>query len=688
MPPNKRILEQIEQSADFYGPQVYSLLSFYSNFQPQLDAVGQEFIPVSQTKQNPKLFVVGLIPPVANITGRLLDRSGTVGAIEGAPQDLEYTEGPSQSPSGDLGSTIVSVPGYQMAALGGSSDLPGVKPSDGGVCPNGTVVLAEKPGGVGGNLGYERPADAAGCNTSNSVQQLWKAYHDAYVSLYKTEPTPTEMEILVAHSLLEGGASAPGNNPGGIGNYMTANPPKLAGTGAVGTWGVTRNTKQPDGSFKEVTSYYNSYPDFATGARDFVKMAMTPRARTAAAAGDVIAYTTVLASNTYFGEPTKGYYEAIRQRLDRVYKDMASSFPGLGDPSQLPRKGPDSCAFKETMFEYRNRVKGDPEASKNRFTSTSVYDEKCELGGSNEPKTGPDWQGQGSANASASEAETAKTANTDLNKSDLGKKFQDAQKAEIIQTIKLIETMRNTPPLRLLVNPSSFKLSSEKITSDGNWTRNGPIVEHWGDAQDKLEASGKVAAFLAIDTQGEGSGLTRVARNYSASYHNLLSLWLLYRNNGNILTYGLDEKAGSTTRARLSMTGSVYIYYDNILYFGSFDNFNLTESDTAPFSMEYTYQFTVRASFVLDRPDEYDYGAKQFFQGSSTPLPTTQTALVPEEGGDVAIPEGASVEQQEAFIASLGNGVTAVDPAVARIAKKDPPDQLPTPTEAQRKGRK
>jgi len=177
--------------------------------------------------------------------------------------------------------------------------------------------------------------------------------------------------------------------------------------------------------------------------------------------------------------------------------------------------------------------------------------------------------------------------------------------------------MKATPPLQMLVNPQSFRLSSEKVIADGSWTRFGPIVEHWGDNQDKLEASGKVGAFYAAALDdGSGPGLTRTARQYSAAYQNLISLYLLYKNNAGI--YAPDgafgSKSSNEAKTLLSVLGSIYIYYDHSLYIGSFDSFTMNESDGAPFSLDYSFSFTVRAQFLLDTvPDpKFTYGVSNY----------------------------------------------------------------------------
>jgi hypothetical protein len=93
-----------------------------------------------------------------------------------------------------------------------------------------------------------------------------------------------------------------------------------------------------------------------------------------------------------------------------------------------------------------------------------------------------------------------------------------------------------------------------------------------------------------------------MARNFSKGYQNFLSLYLLYRNNAGLYLPDL----GVEKRLNLSVVGTVYIYYDNILYLGSFDSFNVTEDDTKPFTLDYTFEFTVRATFLLDNPpDQY-----------------------------------------------------------------------------------
>lgn len=285
-----------------------------------------------------------------------------------------------------------------------------------------------------------------------------------------------------------------------------------------------------------------------------------------------------------------------------------------------------------------------------------------------------DFATAGSKNAQAAAQSQAQTAGKKLNGStsldpDQGAAYTAAQSA----TIKAIQDaaflMENTPPLQLLINPESFSVSNQKIISDGNWGRNGSGtgIEHWGDAQDTISASGRVAGFFAQQSQGvNGSsgnspGLTRMARNFSMSYENLLSLYLIYRNNGALwIPDNVDARDAQTVKPNMIATvGSVYIYYDSTLYIGSFDSFQLTEDDTAPFTLSYSFEFTVRATYLLDRVGNEnpnpgtDYGAPGFFQPGPqaspvnvTPGPApTSTVSPPPGGANVPVPSGTQVSQ-------------------------------------------
>ena len=646
-PPSARTYEQIEELADFFPPELYDLLTFQrANWNSESDSLASQFIPLTdvprRSSRDAKLFIIGLLPPSANVTGRLLDRSATVANRSGLAQNVDVSEPPPQSsgiPASSSASAgyIVTVPGYQIQPSGGANTT-------------GTPI---QPGAVGEDMGPP-------VFTSHSPGEMYHIFHDAYVGVFGHEPTPTEMLFITAQSMRETSGKWPNNNPGFIGNYPKAQP---------GTF-LNKNG-----------AYFNTYESTSAGAAAMIRHVYgNPNTRASAQSGDVMGYMTSLAQGGYYGESVEIYYHGTAKSpkeglFPALLKEASAGIKKAGGPSWdvsgLPTNAPDSCAFREYSVDYRNRVgwtkaalsgKASPPAflaeqgitpktnqaaytaSTNRFTRYSFYNDACSLS-VQAPPVDPNgsptsWAGKGSEAASKAAKDAAKAADRDLNLSELGQQLQGAQKDYILALQIAIEQMRRTPPLRMLVNPISFKVSEEKIIADGSFGRNGPgpLVEHWGEAQTKLTASGKLAGFFSLDiggspngASGTSPGLTRMARNFSASYQNFLSLYLIYRNNGTIWLEDFARK--DPTANNLALVGSVYIYYDNVLYIGSFDSLNVNETDDKPFSLEYDYTFTVRAKFELDRiPDpKENYGnsslfAANFQRGQNT-IPTDSATL-------------------------------------------------------------
>lgn len=137
-----------------------------------------------------------------------------------------------------------------------------------------------------------------------------------------------------------------------------------------------------------------------------------------------------------------------------------------------------------------------------------------------------------------------------------------------------------TDPFVLWVNPESLQFNSEKVISDA-FTRRGHINEYWGDRQLQLSARGRTPAFYTHET-----GLTRVNRSRSGAYANLMTLAAIYRNNG----YQYDRE----DRRRIIRVGAVMITYDGVEYDGRFESFRISESDVAPFLLEYEFDFLAR----------------------------------------------------------------------------------------------
>ena len=535
---NGSILGQIETQADYYAPNVYAgLLTFFSNLSLERDSLDSEFIPLSavdKRARNPKLFVVGVLPPSVGVTGILLDRSATSGTT-----GVVTTTTTTQIPGSGEVPVEESQPDLVPLQTVGGQDLPLIAKT-----ANGKFNAVPPPWMV-----------SASNNFINGLQPEIQPHAKKLIELCAAEGitiavssgprSPAEQDLNYSK-----GRNFPG-------------PPPL---GQPGNQIVTDARGTPPTSLHQAGWAFDV----------LVVSETTPKKGKPKVA---------------FAQPDPP--EDILQKIGALGKSLGLEWGGDWKKKDKPH-------FQWTggLRQYQILPPNNQRPQPPPPVGTAIVPD-------NQPST--TWQTNGAPAAMESRKQLDKIATTQITvTTDLGKRFQDAQRAQIIATQRALENMRNTPPLRMLVNPRSFTVSGEKITSDGNWGRNGPIIEHWGNQQDKISGSGQVAGFYSMisskvtNAPAGSPGLTRMARNFSKGYQNFLSLYLLYRNNAGLYLadFGVEK------RLNLSVVGTVYIYYDNILYLGSFDSFNVTEDDTKPFTLEYSFDFTVRATFLLDNPPE------------------------------------------------------------------------------------
>lgn len=155
-----------------------------------------------------------------------------------------------------------------------------------------------------------------------------------------------------------------------------------------------------------------------------------------------------------------------------------------------------------------------------------------------------------------------------------------------------ISIIQNTPGLLMLVNPSNFTRSHENSVDNSIKGRKGNITHIWFEKPISINGSGVTAGQYVISPDG-GGGITNELRIYSASYQNLLSLFAIYKTNG-IIFSGAESGAESGIR---QLGYSVFIYYDNHIYVGSFDSFEIQDSGSKPHNMSYNFKFNVRYDF-------------------------------------------------------------------------------------------
>lgn len=152
-----------------------------------------------------------------------------------------------------------------------------------------------------------------------------------------------------------------------------------------------------------------------------------------------------------------------------------------------------------------------------------------------------------------------------------------------------ISMMEQTPALLMLVNPTEFKKNHEHGRTV-QAARRAPQVHVWTENPVRLSCSGRTAAQYAVDGSRAG-GLTNTKRIYSLSYQNLMSLFMIYKNNGRIYA---DESFGEGNAGVAMLSAAVFIYYNGTVYIGSFDNFTIEDTADSVYNMGYSFTFTIR----------------------------------------------------------------------------------------------
>jgi hypothetical protein len=599
-----RISQQILTTADTYDPGVYhERLRTADSFERTIE-LSDQFVPYT-TAGGPdaklKLFVVGLIPPSAQVTGRVLDRSASI-ASQLSNQGIADAQQEAVS-NATIGAPV------------------GPKSTNDADFWKQYVCMCNRMGVQADQLAR--------------VLQAESNFNPSSANIQKGVTIAKGLNQLI-HSTATGYGTKPPNK--GIG--MTEE-----------EWDDYLNTSR-ESQLKWVERYFGNRARGKTAADLYVaNFGNNHNANGSLYDSSIPAQKDSYDKNRQLDRDNKGYITA---------DDLAASMRPL-NPQFL-------AAINNAKQALGMSLDAPPDLSIKGDAPTKNF------------------VGKGDKAMTAAQRQISQNSKTDLNSTGLGIRFAEAQRRMAAEVQSAIDDMANTPPLRLLVNPQSFKVSNEKVISDGNWTRTGPIVEHWGDSQDKIDGSGKLAAFYAADIGGfegtgsqvtlsGGPGLTRTARQFSASYQNFLSLYQLYRNNAGI--FSADTTDGGA-RTNLVYSGSIYIYFDHTLYIGSFDSFTVTETDTAPFTLEYSFSFTVRATFLLDEsPDpRFTYGITSMNvnapDANSPVLPSSEpeTTVPYRSMADIAADNADPVLDKK--IAGLFSGTKVANPGTAKIPPAGP----------------
>lgn len=553
---------EIVSKEGLHTPDVYDLLTFHNAmFERSLDSLDDKYYPLtaSPLRSTDILpFVIGLIPPSDLVTGRLLDRSGSLGVSDAMTNEAALED------------------------------------------PNPEPVVPE-----GARQSFDPKA------TPMPATDAAELIKNAWATNFGIEIPENALRILMAQWATET------NYGTAMSNYNFTGRKGYAPDGAFYRTSVPQGKKKPP-----IVTDRRSYSSGTAGANDFLMgLKHVPGALPAAQAGNLNAFVKALKDAGYISDTPKGYAERLSPHLKKT-------------AAQLDKSAPKPKAQKDA----RKKVKSDT-------------------------PNGTAWAQQGSNAAATSAGQQSVAAHrtqglTDPNTSSLGQSYSKAQR-QIQGAIKdAIARMKATPPLQMLINPTSFSIAHSKLITDTGWGRNGPnpLIEQWGDNQDVITAQGRIAGFYSEAVNNNylagGPGLNRATRAFSVSYQNLMSLYLLYRNNGTIWLEDFADPPGHTTKPNnLALVGSVYLSYDGVMYIGSFNSFEITEEAESPFTLSYTFEFTVRQTFSADmskiqqglaakKKAAEDAAAKRSAKEASV---ATTTPSPPAGGGTVALPPGTTV---------------------------------------------
>ena len=147
----------------------------------------------------------------------------------------------------------------------------------------------------------------------------------------------------------------------------------------------------------------------------------------------------------------------------------------------------------------------------------------------------------------------------------------------IIWQIKGLPDKYTLPDLTMKINPKNLDAQYTQLINRKR-TFGGFIEEHWGEQLDSLSAGGQTSQFYGP------TGLTNESRRDTDGFKNFEKFVAIYRNNGTLY----HEKTG-----KIISQGFVVMNYDNAIYNGYFESFNITENDQKPFELEYDFTFKV-----------------------------------------------------------------------------------------------
>jgi hypothetical protein len=172
-----------------------------------------------------------------------------------------------------------------------------------------------------------------------------------------------------------------------------------------------------------------------------------------------------------------------------------------------------------------------------------------------------------------------------------------------ISIIRQLRRLLDTPPLVLLINPSSFSTQYAKIAQFQERSRYGYIYQAWGEELVKLSISCRVGAFTTGKSNPSQtnvpSGVQFASKNDSAAFQQLMAMMTIFQSSA----YIVDTVQGS--RANY-MVGNIAIEYDQNVYVGHMDSFSYNYDEMEQNGgMKFDIDFTVIRTYDVSNPKSF-----------------------------------------------------------------------------------
>lgn len=224
-----------------------------------------------------------------------------------------------------------------------------------------------------------------------------------------------------------------------------------------------------------------------------------------------------------------------------------------------------------------------------------------------------------------------------------------------VDIARQLTAMINTPPLVLLINPTTFSIAYNKIQQYQDRTRYGYVFQAWGEEQPKISFTARCGAFIS-----GGRGVQFASRRDSMAWQNLMNAFHLFRNAGYI-----HDTVGKSN-AHLAV-GSLSIRYDGWIYYGHMESFNFTHDEEHMHGgVEFSIEFVASAMVDTAQPPFVVTPMRSPMPSPSDPryqgmgnVPDTRAGTLSVGADGVVRTQGREVGVGDAFLSMVPQNAVA-----------------------------